>query len=207
VGQYQRYESAVVRVGYLLLLGVTASLLAAAGATCRRRVISWFLVGCAVASIEAGWEWIAFRLGLAGGLARPDGNLGNAALLRALDAMASTLLVGRVLRGEWRWAPVLALALAGLAASTSRSAWLGALIGGLVVLGMRMPLRRLRWAATGGALALLLAAVLAVGALASLNSDPHALRLAVWGRVLPLILARPIFGWGEDTMGLILGAH
>jgi O-Antigen ligase len=207
VGQYLRYESGVVRVGYVLLFCVTVWLLSGAGEADRRRVVSWFLVGCLVASIEAAWEWIAFQYGLVGGLARPDGNLGNAALLGVLDAMAVPILVDRLLRGAWRWAPVLAVVLAGLAASTSRSAWLGALLAGLIVAGLRVPRRHAIWAAAGGTLLLLAAAALAVGQLATLNSDPYSLRLAIWERVVPMILARPLLGWGEDTMGLVFGAY
>jgi hypothetical protein len=128
-------------------------------------------------------------------------------LLGVLDAMAAPLLLGRVLRGGWPWAPVLVVVLAGLAASTSRSAWLGALLAGLVVVGLWVPRRHLRWAAAGGMLVVLAVAILAFGRLATLNSDPYTLRLAIWGRVVPMFLARPVVGWGEDTMGLVFGVY
>jgi O-antigen ligase len=207
VGQYLRYESAVVRVAYVLLLCVTVWLLSGAGEADRRRALSWFLFGCLVASIEAAWEWIAFQYGLVGGLARPDGNLGNASLLGVLDAMAVPILLDRLFRRGWRWAPVLAVVVIGLAASTSRSAWLGALLAALVVVALRLPRRYTPWAVAGGALLLLAAAAAAVGRLATLNSDPYTLRLALWERVLPMIQARPLFGWGEDAMGLVFGAY
>ena len=207
VGEYLRYESAVVRLGYLLLFGVTVWLLRGAGAADRRRVASWFLAGCCIASIEASWEWTAFHYGLLGGLERADGNLGNAALLGAVDAMAAPILLGRILRGGWRWVPVLFVVLAGLAVSTSRSAWLGALLAGLVVVGLRVPRRHLGWAGAGGLLVVLAAAVLAAVRLATLNSDPYTLRLAIWERVVPMVVARPVFGWGEDTMGLVFGGY
>jgi len=206
VGQYLRYESAVVRVGYMLLFCVTIWLLTGAGERDRRRVVSWFLAGCCVASVEAVWEWIAYQQGLLGGLARPDGNLGNAALLGVLDAIAVPILLDRFLRGRWRWAPVLVVVLAGLAASTSRSAWLGALLAGLVVVGLRLPRRHVLWVAAVGVPVVLATAVLAGGWLANLNSDPYWLRLALWERVVPMILSRPLLGWGEDTMGLVFGA-
>ncbi len=207
VGEYLRYESAVVRVGYVLLLLVTLWLLAGGSTVERRRVLSWFLIGCCVASLEASWEWIAFRYGLVGGLERADGNLGNAALLGVLDAMAAPILLGRVLRGGRRWAPVLLVVLAGLVASTSRSAWLGALLAGLVVVGLWVPRRHFRWAAAGSLLVLLAAGALAAGRLAALNSDPYTLRLAIWERVVPMVAARPLVGWGEDTLGLVFGAY
>ena len=204
-GQYLRYESAVVRVGYVLVFGVTVWLLTGAGEADRRRVISWFLAGCCISSIEAVWEWIAYQHGLLGGLARPDGNLGNAALLGVLDAMAVPVLLARLLGRAWRWAPVLVVVLAGLLSSTSRSAWLGALLGGLVVAGLSVPRRHIPWAVAGAVLAVLAAAILAGGWLANLNADPYSLRLALWKRVVPMIADRPLFGWGEDTMGLVFG--
>jgi O-Antigen ligase len=207
IGQYLRYESVVVRVGYVFLFFVTVWLLTGAGERDRRRVVSWFLVGCCVASIEAVWEWIGYQHGLLGGLARPDGNLGNAALLGVLDAMAVPVLLARMLGGAWRWAPVLVMVLAGLASSTSRSAWLGALLGGLVVAGLWVPRRQIRWAVAGAVLAVLAAAIVAGGWLANLNADPYSLRLTLWERVLPMIVDRPLFGWGEDTMGLVFGAY
>jgi O-antigen ligase len=207
IGQYLRYESVVVRLGYVLLFFVTVWLLRGAGEPDRRRVVSWFLAGCCVASIEAVWEWIAYKYGLLGGLARPDGNLGNAALLGVLDGMAVPILLARVLGGAWRWAPVLVVVLAGLAVSTSRSAWLGALLAALVIVGWRIPRHRIPWVAAFTALAVVVIAILSSGWLANLNADPYSLRLALWERVVPMILDRPLFGWGEDTMGLVFGTY
>jgi hypothetical protein len=206
-GQYLRYESAVVRLGYLLLFGVTACLLSAAGDADRRRVVSWYLLGCCAASAEAAWEWFAAGHGLPGGLARPDGNLGNAGLLGAVDAMAVPLLLGRILGRGWRWALALVPVLVGLATSTSRSAWLAALLAGCVVVALRVPRRRLGLVAGGAVLLALAAAIVVVGPLGGLNSDPYSLRLTLWARVVPMIQARPLFGWGEDTMGLVFGGY
>ena len=206
-GQYLRYESATVRLGYLILFGASARLLTGAEEPDRRRVVSCFLLGCGLASAEAAWEWFAFRYALPGGLGRPDGNLGNAALLGAIDAMAVPLLLGRLLSRGWRWTPVLILVLAGLAASTSRAAWLAALLSGVVVAVLRMPRRLLPWTAAAGGLLLLAAVVLAVAPLGGLNSDPYSLRPQLWARVLPMIFARPVLGWGEDTMGLVFGGY
>jgi O-Antigen ligase len=207
VGQYLRYESGVVRIGYVLLFCITVWLLSGADARDRRRVVSWFLAGCLIASMEATYEWIAFGYGLAGGLARPDGNLGNATLLGVLDAMAAPILLDRVLRGAWRWAPALVAVLAGLAASSSRSAWFGALLAGLVVMVLRVPRRLAPWTAAGAGALVTLAAAALVMSFGTLNSDPYSLRLAVWERSVPMILARPLLGWGEDTMGLVFGAY
>ncbi len=206
-GEYLRYESAVVRVGYVLLFCVCAWLLTRE--VSRRRAVTGFLVGTSIASVEAVWEWVANRYHLIGGLARPDGNLGNAGLLGVLTAMAVPLLLGRLLqRGGVRWAPALALVLAGLAASSSRSAWVGALLASLLVIGLRLPRRWLFVAAAAGAVLVALAAVVIVaGPLRGLNGDPYTLRLSLWARAIPMILARPIFGWGEDTFGLVFGRY
>ena len=206
-GEYLRYESAVVRVGYVVLFAVVVWLLG--GEASRRRVLTWFLLGAAVASIEAAWEWFANRHDLLGALARPDGNLGNAGLLGVLTAMAVPLLLARLLgRGGLRWAPVLGLVLAGLAVSSSRSAWAGALLASLLVIGLRLP-RRWQVAAVvmGGVLVAVAGLVVVAGPLRGLNGDPYTLRLALWARAVPMIAARPIFGWGEDTFGLVFGRY
>jgi len=206
-GEYLRYESAVVRIGYVLLFSLCVWLLTREAS--RRRVVTWFLVATSIASVEAVWEWVASRYDLIGALARPDGNLGNAGLLGALTAMAVPLLLGRLLqRGGLRWAPALALILAGLAASSSRSAWVGALLASLFVIGLRLPRRMLIAAAVAGAVLVAIAGlVVLAGPLRSLNGDPYTLRLSLWARTLPMILARPLFGWGEDTFGLVFGRY
>jgi MFS family permease len=208
-GHYLRYESAPVRIGYLLLFATAAGLLAAGGEAARRRAVGWFLLGCCVVALEAGWEWIANRYGLAGALDRPDGNLGNAALLGVVMAMAVPLAIGRLLapRGL-RWTPVLGLVLLGLVLSSERSAWLGALLATLLVLGVRLPRRWLGWGAAA-AILILAAAVLVIvaGPLSGLNGDPFTLRLELWRRVLPMLAARPWSGWGEDTFGLVFGRY
>lgn len=206
-GEYLRYESAVVRIGYVVVFAVTVWLLG--GEASRRRVVTWFLLGTAVASVESAWEWFANRYDLLGALARPDGNLGNAGLLGVLTAMAVPLLLGRLLRrGGLRWAPILGLVVAGLAVSSSRSAWAGALLASLLVIGLWLPRRWLLAVVVIGAVLVTVAGLFVVaGPLRGLNADPYTLRLSLWARAIPMIAARPIFGWGEDTFGLVFGRY
>src|SRR5207302_2187146 len=126
----------------------------------RRHVVSAFLAGCGLASVEA------IAQALMGALPRPDGNLGQPNLLSGLLAMALPLAIGRALGrtdeeelsawvpADWRWLALASLLAAGLAASTSRSGWLAALAG-LSVLGIRLASPRLRLRALVGAALLL----------------------------------------------------
>jgi hypothetical protein len=207
-GEYLRYESAVVRAGYVLLFCSTVWLLD--GERSRRLVVTFFLLGCAVCAVEAAWEWYAYAYGLTWGLARPDGNLGNAGLLGCLLAMAAPLALGRALQagaGRPAWLLVLVAIAAGLVASTSRSGSVAALGAGALVVAARVPRRWLPLAAAIGACLVLGALALILGPLGSLHSDPLAVRLQLWQRVLPMIGARPFLGWGEDTFGLVFGRY
>jgi O-antigen ligase len=199
-GTYGRYESLPMRLAYLGLFAGAAWL----GE--RRRTVAAFLLGCGVASVEALYQAASHAL------PRPDGNLGNANLLGVLLAMAVPLAVGRALAAEpparRGWLALGALLVAGLAASTSRSAWLGTVAGLAVLAAFAVPRRRL-WVAAAAGAAVLAAAVLliAVTPLRGLNQDTGEARLRVWQDSLSVIAERPVLGWGEDTMGLVFGAH
>jgi hypothetical protein len=177
-------------------------------------VVNAFLAGCAVASLEA------IAQALLGALPRPDGNLGQPNLLAGLLAMALPLALGRALGQkdeeapahfvprDWRWLALAALLAAGLAASTSRSGWLAALAG-LSVLGIRLASPRLRAPALAASVILVGLAVLllAFSPLRQLNQDTGAARIGVWQDSVRMVAARPLFGWGEDTMGLVYGRY
>ncbi len=209
VGAYSRYESLPMRWAYCglcwgaLRLSPPAAAGPAAAARWRGRIEVFFLAGCGVAAAET---IVQALLGL---LARPDGNLGQPDLLGVLLAMALPLAVARLGR-SWRWAPATALLAVGLALSTSRAAWLGAVAGLGVWLTLvtwrRRP--RLGLPAAAGVLAALAAAVAALllTPLRLLNQDTGAARLGVWRDGLRMIAARPWLGWGEDTVGLHFGA-
>lgn len=195
VGAYGRYESAPMRLAYVGLLCGAAWL----GA--RERTVTAFLAGCGVASVEAIGQ------ALLGSLPRPDGNLGQPNLLGGLLAMALPLALYRS-RADRRWLAVAGLLGAGLAASASRSGWLAAVAGLVALVALLVP-RRLGWLATGVGVLLVLGTVLLLAAtpLRNLNHDTGSARLGVWGDSVRLVAARPLFGWGEDTMGLVFGRY
>jgi len=194
-GSYSRYESLPVRIAYLGLFCWGAA--AAPGAS--RWVVPSFILGCCVAAFEAGVEWITHSL------PRPDGNLGQPNLLGVLLAMAIVLAVIRALRDP-RWVPAVGLLGAGILACTSRSGWLATLIGLVVAVLFSVPARHLRRVALVGAAVVGLALVVVLASpLRTLNSDPGGARIGVWADALRMGAARPLTGWGEDTMGLHFG--
>src|SRR5262249_51890032 len=186
----------------------------------RERTTAAFVGGCAVAAVEALFQSMTHAL------PRPDGNLGQPNLLGALLAMAVPLAVDRAWRGSrpaarisqsirLRWDPGarawLALAVvcgAGLAVSTSRSGWLGALAGICILAVFAARPKRFPGVIAGAALALTIAAALVlISPLRNLNSDPPGFRLGIWRDSLSVIVERPVTGWGPDTMGLVFGRH
>jgi hypothetical protein len=206
VGAYGRYESLPMRLAYLALFCGAAWL----GRS--RRIVEGYLAGCGLASIEAVAQ------ALMGALPRPDGNLGQPNLLGGLLAMAIPLALARAFGpqdddnpgestpADWRWLGLVAVLAAGLAACASRSGWLAA-VAGVGVLGARLAPRRLRVHALGAAVFLVGAAelLLLFSPLRQLNQDTGSARLGVWQDSLRVVAARPVFGWGEDTMGLVFG--
>jgi O-antigen ligase len=199
-GAYGRYESLPVRLAYLGLF------CGAAWLGERRRTVAAFLLGCGVASAETLYQAATHAL------PRADGNLGNANLLGALLAMALPLAADRALASppaaRRAWVALGALIAAGLVASTSRSGWLGAMLGLGVLAAFLVPRRRL-WLVLGACVATL---ALAAGAitltpLRGLNGDTGEARLGVWRDSLAVIAERPLVGWGEDTMGVVFGRH
>ena len=207
LGLFTRYESWPVRVAYvgLFCLGAWSGAGGGAGAGASRgveggdgwrRVADWFCLGVAVAALEAGVQfWI-------GAPPRPDGNLGQPGLLGVLCAMALVLAVARALRSWW-WLPVPAVLGAGLLLSSARSAWAAAAAGLLAWAWFALPRRR-GWVAVG----LVVVVVAGLGLffftpLHDLNRDSGLGRLSVWPDGLRLIAGRPLFGSGEDTVGLV----
>ena len=78
----------------------------------------------------------------------------------------------------------------------------------LILLGAaRVPRARLGWTAVAAVVLVGAMLVVVVGPLGMLNSDPYTRRLQLWQRVLPMIEARPLLGWGEDTFGLVFGGY
>lgn len=195
-GSYSRYESLPVRLAYLGLFGWGA----AAGRESRWVSLA-FVAGCCVAAFEAVVQW------LTGSLPRPDGNLGQSNLLGALLAMAFVLAAVRAPRGPL-WAAAGVLLGLGLAASSSRSGWVAALVGLVVAVVWAVPGRRVRLAGLAGAALVGLALLFVLASpLRNLNSDTGGARLGVWGDAFRMGAARPFSGWGEEGMGLYFGRY
>jgi O-antigen ligase len=209
-GAYTRYESLVVRLAYLGLFCAAVWLLRSERD--RARVVSWFVVACAVVCVEAVWQGACFEIASLGcrttyGLERPDGNLGQAGLLGAVTAMAIPLCTWRAL-SDRRWLFALAPLLAGATLTLSRSGWLGAVAGVAVLAVLRSEGSR-RWVLLGLSSAMVAAALglLLFSPLRQLNQDTGSSRLHVWNDSLSMIAARPLTGWGEDGQGLALGRY
>jgi O-antigen ligase len=200
VGAYTRYESVGVRLAYVGLGLAGAVLLAGADRRrARRLVAAAFVLGCTVAAAEAAWQLATHSL------ARPDGNLGQANLLGALLAMAIPVSLQVGFR-SWPALATLPVLCFGLFASSSRSGWLAALVGCLVVLVTVLPARNRR---LGAAIACLVlagaAAAILLSPLRNLNSDTGSARLGVWRDGVSVVAARPVTGWGEEATGLVFG--
>ena len=214
VGTYLRYESLPMRLAYVGLF------CGAAWIGERERTTAAFVVGCALAAVKALFQALTHSP------PRPDGDLGQPNLLGALLAMAVLLALDRALRGSrpaericrsirprWdsgarAWLALAVLCGAGLAVSTSRSGWLGALAGICVLAVFAAGPKRLPGVIAGAALALTIAAGLVLfSPLRNLNNDPPGFRLGIWRDSLSVIAERPVTGWGPDTMGLVFGRH
>jgi len=197
-GSYFRYESLVTRLAYVALFAGTALL--ARTPQARRWTLTAFVGGCLVASLEALHE------AATGYPSRPDGNLGQPNLLGALLAMAIPIVCSRVLRAP-PWILALPPLVAALVVSSSRSGWLGAIAGTVLLLPLlARPGRARVWLLGAAVLApLLVLAAIAFSPLAALNGDTGAARLHIWRDSIPLIAARPLTGYGEDALGLVYG--
>ena len=212
VGTYGRYESLPMRLAYLGLF------CGAAWVGERERTTAAFVLGCALAAVEALFQAVTHAL------PRADGNLGQPNLLGALLAMALPLALdlawrrsrparspGRRPRGSPEARAWLALAVVcggGLAVSTSRSGWLGALAGLCMLAVFSVRPKQLPGTLAAGALALAIAAGLVLASpLRNLNSDPPGFRLGIWRDSVSVIAERPVTGWGPDTVGLVFGRH
>ncbi|MDQ6692754.1 MAG: O-antigen ligase family protein, partial [Candidatus Dormibacteraeota bacterium] len=198
IGSYGRYESLPMRLAYLLSFCLGVWVLRSR----RQRwwTVTAFIVGCLVASLEALNQT---RTGIP---PRPDGNLGHANLLAALVAMALPLVIARSLRTPL-WSLCVVPLGGALVATSSRSGWLGAMAGCVLLfplLASTGPRRGWALAAAAGSVVAAAAAVIA-SPLGRLHSDTGSARLHVWSDSLAMIWARPLTGWGPESQGIVLG--
>jgi O-antigen ligase len=126
---------------------------------------------------------------------RPTSSLGNAGFLGAYLCLLVPVAVARVRCGGplGRASGALAVAaVALLALSGTRGAWIGTAVGLATLFALD---RRPRRVLVGGVLA-----VVAVGAVAALavNRGTDRGRLDTWANTVPVITARPLAGWGPE---------
>lgn len=144
---------------------------------------------------------------------RAVGTLGNPAYLGACLTALFPLALGLALekdgRDRWLGAAASVFVLAGLFASGSRGAFLGAALGAAVYLGLSGRLRasrgRLLWA---GGLALVLAAGFAASLRLRRVAASDSARVAMWRAALAAVPSAPWLGSGPDTFeGLLRRAR
>jgi putative inorganic carbon (HCO3(-)) transporter len=232
-GAYGRSEGLLTIATYGALFWLTAQ--SVAGPAEARSVLRALLAGAFVVSLMAIGQAVAITLTAPpsgesatgfGGVARAVGTFGNANALAAYLAMAIPLAVNeflqvktfqdRLLAGNMIGVTTIALVL-----TFGRGAWVGALVGVAVVLGIRRPSPRRVAVAAGvvvGVVAVIAVLLALLGAggpqivqstaarLAS-RADPRAgsgaARLHIWKDTLAMIASRPITGYGPDNFGLV----
>jgi len=233
-GSYGRYEGFLTILLYALLFWVAAQSLEdvhAATLVLRALLAAAFIVSM-LSLLQAAFASLVgpgpTETGFAfAGVWRGYGTFGNPNALGAFLAMllpiaAWEVLSARSLSGRWLAANVLIVLALGLVITFSRSAWIGAGIGVVMVLFVKAP-PRLRWATLAAPLVLLLViagasraappatspnVVQAAGARLNtlgspLETSSGQVRLHLWVDSLPLVASRPIVGYGPDTFGLV----
>jgi O-antigen ligase len=231
-GTYTRFDGLLTIATYALLFWLTAQSLTGPGdartlirsvmAGCAFAAVIGILqavVATATAGGHAGETAISFA-----GIFRPTATLGNANEFGILLAMVLPLAIHETIAARTWTARVTAgsaalLFFLGLTLSLSRSAWLGAAAGSLPVLLWRM---RRRWrtalvialpvgvlalvgvsAIRSGSPSLLGAITNRVATLGDPTAGSAASRLHIWSDTARLIAARPVAGWGPDSLGLV----
>lgn len=231
-GTYDRWEGVITIVSYGLVFWLTVQLLSGEADA---RGLTWSLLmsGNVVAAVAI----LQSAFGLLGGgyfktannIIRPDVTLGNPDFLGIFLAMLLPVAFAKLVSRRPITTRVLAANLVvvlffGLLASFTRAAWIGAVVGVVVVLVLRRGRFHI-WAFVISASVLVggfatLAGIAAAGpssgeggigqalaariaSIADLRSGTQNERIATWGDTLPLIASRPIVGYGPDTFGLV----
>jgi O-antigen ligase len=230
VGADYRYEGLLTWLAYAGLVALGASTLATA---VRVRTFLAFLLLAAAVMAALGllqrWGWRpvpedVLRADLVAALPRAWGTTGSPL---ALGAYLVLLLPISISLCAWEaraglrcvYGILVLLLYAALVATMARAAW-GAFAVGLVAWGAAAGARRLREAAWSLVLLALLCAavtraVLSAGpagtagsVLAHVPSQGTAIqRLFLWRTVAPLVVRRPLLGWGPETLAEVYPAY
>jgi O-antigen ligase len=231
-GTYDRWEGLLTIVTYALLFWLAVQFIP--GETDARGMVWSVLLSGYVVAVAAVLQSGFGLLGggyftLAGGAIRADVTLANPDFLGIFLAMLLPVALGKLISQRPLYNRILAANLVvvltiALVLTYTRAAWIGALIGTLVVLSLRRGQVHV-WPALAFGAALLIAVALIAGAkatqtgsnqvgvvntiyarvvsIADLSAGSESHRLQIWRDTLPLIASRPIFGYGPDTFGLV----
>ncbi len=231
-GTYDRWEGLLTIATYGLVFWLTVQLLSGE-ADARGLTWSLLLSGYVIAAVAI----LQSAFGLLGGgyflgqnnIIRPDVTLANPDFLGIFLAMLLPVAFAKLISRRPITTRVLAANLVvvlflGLLATLTRAAWIGAIVGVVVVLVLRrgrlhvLPLvisvvvlvvgfavfagiAAARPSSASGGIGQALIARIA--SIADLKSGTANERIATWGDTLPLIASRPILGYGPDTFGLV----
>jgi len=216
LGSYPDYQGLLAFLMYVII-GLGAVVLADAGERtliARALCVATLAVGFYAFLQLIGADPFTYRAGL--DLARARSTLGNASNLGLwlVLALPYVVLQLRESRGGWRWAAAIAAGFGALslAGTSSRGAWLGALVAIVTWLVLEAPawtpVVRRRVALAGSALVvvgltatLLLAPNLASRAASAFDttSGTALWRRSVWSSAIEMSGDRPILGWGPNT--------
>jgi len=231
-GTYDRWEGLLSIVSYALLFWLSVQLLssqAQARGLIWSVLISGYVVG-AVAVLQVGFGLLGggFFQG-ANGIFRADATLANPDFAGIFLAMLLPISLAKVVSRRSATTRVLAgnllvVLMLGLVATFTRAAWIGALLGVIIVLVLRRGGFHVRPLVASVAVVIVGSAIVAgiaastppraktgigdaiVARLASivdLRSVTQNERIATWADTVPLIASRPILGYGPDTFGLV----
>jgi O-antigen ligase len=229
-GTYTRYEGLLTIATYTLLFwlarqaitsrsearALTRTLIAS-GCVVAVLAILQSVIATATASGHVGETALSFA-----GIIRPTSTLGNANELGILLAMLLPVSLYEIVAARsWfgRLMGINAVAVLGtaLVLTFSRSAWLAAAAGIVVVFAFRARRRprTLAMVGIGGVVSAIVVVAAVTGApiihavvsrlasLASPAAGSAGTRLHIWSDTLRLIAARPVAGWGPDSFGLV----
>jgi len=231
-GTYDRWEGLLTIVTYGLVFWLTVQLLSGE-ADARGLTWSLLLSGYVIAAVAI----LQSAFGLLGGgyfhgannIIRPDVTLANPDFLGIFLAMLlpvafAKLISRRPMTTRVVSANLVVVLFFGLLASFTRAAWIGAVVGVVVVLVLRRG-RFHVWPMVISASILVVgfavfagvaaarpsdgasgigpALIARIASIADLSSGTQNERIATWGDTVPLIASRPIVGYGPDTFGLV----
>lgn len=200
-GTYSRYDGLLTILTYAGLFWLSVQAIASADdahVLLRILLASGYLVA-AIAIVQSISDSTAH-----GVFSPAFGPLGQKNVLGIVLAMLFPLALRELMAAD-SWSKrvvglnIILVIAAGLLLSQSRSAWLGASLGGLVlILARRRP--NLWLAISGGTITLVVVGAVVLGLSSGQRFEP---RPYIWRDSLALIASRPVFGYGPDNFGLV----